>query len=61
MAPLHFLPLNTKIGEQARYIKDKEAICLMKDQAKHIYKRVQTEGIVNVDTIKIGDRGRQAG
>ena len=52
MAPPHFLPLNTKISGQARYINDREAICLMDDQAKHIYKKVETENIVNIDTIK---------
>ena len=31
----------------------------MQDQAKYIYKKVETENIVNVDTIKTGDRGRQ--
>ena len=47
------MPLNTKIGGPARYIKDKEAICLMNDKAKHIYKKVESEGIVNLDTIKL--------
>ena len=46
------MPLNTKIGGPARYIKDKEAICLMNDQTRHIYKKVESESIVNVDTIK---------
>ena len=48
--PSTFLPSNTKFGGQARYIKDREAICLMEDQAKYIYKKVETENIVNVDT-----------
>ena len=46
------MPLNTKIGGQARYIKDRGAICLMEDQAIHIYKKVETENIVNIDIIK---------
>ena len=46
------MPLNAKIGGQVRYIKDREAICLMKDQAKHICKMVETDNIVNVDAIK---------
>ena len=41
-----------KIGGQARYIKDKEAICLMNDQARHIYKKVESESIINKETIK---------
>ena len=32
--------------------KEKETICLTKDQVRHIYKEVELEGIVNVDTIK---------
>ena len=27
-------------------------MCLTKDQARHIYKEVESKGIVNVDTIK---------
>ena len=50
--PTAFLSLNTKIGGQARNIKDKEAICLIKDQARYIYKKVESENIINVDTIK---------
>ena len=46
------MPLHTKIGGWARYIKDREAVCLIEDQAKYIYKKVETENIVNVDTIK---------
>ena len=29
-----------------------EAVCLMEDQAKSIYKKVETENIVNVDMTK---------
>ena len=32
--------------------KDRDAICLTEDQAKHIYKKVETENIANIDTIK---------
>ena len=46
------MPLNTKIGAHVKYAKDKEAMCLTKDQDRHIYKKVESEGIVNVDTIK---------
>ena len=46
------MPLNTKISGKVIYIKDREAICFMKNQAKHICKKVETEKIVNVDTIK---------
>ena len=46
------MPLNTKIGGPVTYGKDKETICLTKDQARHIYEKVELEGVVNVDTIK---------
>ena len=46
------MPLNTKIGGPVRYVKYKETICLTNDQARHIYKKVELEGMVNVDTIK---------
>ena len=46
------MPLSTKIGGLVKYVKDKETICFTKDQAKHIYEKVELEGIVNVDTIK---------
>ena len=47
-----FLPLTTKIAGLDKYVKDKETICLTNDQARHIYKKVKLECIVNVDTIK---------
>ena len=47
-----FLPLNLKIGGPVKYVKDKETICLTKDQDRHIYKKVGLEGVVNIDTIK---------
>ena len=36
-----------KIGGTVKYVKDKETICLTKDQARHIYRKVELEGIVN--------------
>ena len=46
------MPLNTKIGGPGKHIKDKKNICLTDDQARHIYKKGESEGIVNVSTIK---------
>ena len=43
MASPHFCLFNTKISGQATYIKDREVFCLMEDQVKHIYKKVETE------------------
>ena len=34
-------------------LRDKENICLTTDPARHIYKKVELEGIVDVDTIKL--------
>ena len=52
MVPPHIFPLNTKIGGQTRYIKDKAALCLMDNQARHIYKKVESGSVINIDTIK---------
>ena len=51
MAPPHFAS-KYKIGGLVKYFKDREAVCLTKDQDKHIYKKVELEGVVNIDTIK---------
>ena len=47
-----FLRLNTKIGGPIKYAKDKDTMCLTKDQDRPIYKKVELESIVNVDTMK---------
>ena len=46
------MPLNTKLGGQTRYSKDKEAICLRDNQARHVYKKVESGSIINIDIIK---------
>ena len=33
-------------------LKIRKTICLTKDQTRHIYKKVESEGIVNINTIK---------
>ena len=35
-----------------KYAKDKETMYLTKDQARHIYEKVELESVVNEDTIK---------
>ena len=50
--PTAFLPLKSKMGGLVRYVKDRENICLTMDQAKYIYKKVEQEGIVNVEPFK---------
>ena len=52
--PTIFLPLNTKIGGPVKCVKDKKNMCLIMEQARHIYKKVELEAIVNVETIKQG-------
>ena len=46
------MPVNTKIDRQGRYIKGKEAICLMNDQASHFYKKIEPGSLINTDIIK---------
>ena len=46
------MPLKSKIGGPVRYVKDRENVCLTVDQATYIYKKVEQESIVNVETIK---------
>ena len=46
------MPLHTKIGGQATYIKDKEDKCLTSDQARHVYKKVESGSKINIDMIK---------
>ena len=45
------MPLNANIGGQTKYIKDKEAICLTEEQARHIYKKVETGKVMHIYTI----------
>ena len=53
MAPPHF-SFTYKNGGQARYIKEKEDKCLTNDEARHVYKKVESGCIINVDTLKQG-------
>ena len=46
------MPLNASITGQTKHIKDKETICLTEDQARHVYKKVETGNVITVDTIK---------
>ena len=39
-------------GRTIQFIKDRENICLTSDQARDIYKKVEKESTVNVETIK---------
>ena len=46
------MPHSTNIGRPVKCIEDKENICLTMEQGRHIYKKVELEGIVNIDTIR---------
>ena len=45
------MPLNTKIGGQARNIRDEDR-CLTNGQARHIYKKIESGSVINIDKIK---------
>ena len=47
-----FLHLNANISGQSKSKKDKETKYLTEDQAKHIYKKVESGSVINIDTIK---------
>ena len=51
------MPLTKKGGpirhnKGFRYIPDKEQKCLTEDQARHKYKKVETDKIINIETMK---------
>ena len=46
------MPSNTNISGQSKPIKDKETEYLTEDQAIHMYKKVESGSIINIDTIK---------
>ena len=50
--PTTFLPLNTNIGGQSKPNKNKEMRHLTEDQAKHIYKKVESRNVINIGTVK---------
>ena len=39
------------MGGQARNIRDEDR-CLLNDQARHIYKKVESGSVINTETIK---------
>ena len=47
-----FLPLDSRIGGQGRDSHPTVGQYLTRDQARHIYKKVETGEIINVDTVK---------
>ena len=52
------MPIGSKTGGEIKYIKNREAICLTKKQANHIYKKVEEGKSVTVNTAPQGsDQG----
>ena len=47
-----FLPLDSRIGGQSRDSHPTVGQYLTRDQTGHIYTKVETGGIINVDTMK---------
>ena len=58
MVPPHLLPIESKTGGEIKYIKDREAICLTKKQANHVYKKVEEGKPITMNTARQGlDQG----
>ena len=51
MTPTTFLPLSPKIGGQMSKDKPKDNQYLTEEQAKCVYKRTESGGIINTDTL----------
>ena len=47
-----FLPLDSRICGQSRDSHPIVGQCLTRDQARHIYKKVETGEVINVDMVK---------
>ena len=47
-----FLPLDFRIGDQSRDSHPTVGQYLTRDQARHIHKKVEMGGIINVDTVE---------
>ena len=47
-----FLPLDFRIGGQSRDSHPTVGQYVTRDQARHIYKKIETGGIINIDTVK---------
>ena len=45
------MPLNSK-GRPVRYVKDRNAICLMEEQTKYVYKKVEQGSEINTETMR---------
>ena len=50
--PTTFWPLNANISGQTKPVNNKKTKYLTEDPAQHIYKKVESGSIINIDTIK---------
>ena len=50
--PTIVFPLSTNIGGQVNFSKSKDNYYLTKEQARHVYKKVESGSIVNTDTLQ---------
>ena len=50
--PTTFLPLSTNKGEQVNINKPKDNQYLTEEQARHVYKKVQSGSIINTDILQ---------
>ena len=58
--PTTFLPLSPKIGGQVSNSRPKDSSYLTEEQARHVYKKSESGGIINTDTLQQEiDQGRQ--
>ena len=39
-------------NQSVTYIPDKEQICLTEDKARHVCKKIETDKVINVETMK---------
>ena len=46
------LPIEGKTGENMKYIKNKDATCLMEDQTRYMYTKVEHGNNLNIETMK---------
>ena len=51
MVPPHFCQSEGRTGGEIKYIKNREASCLTKNQANHVYKKVEEGKIVTMNTL----------
>ena len=49
--PTTFLPLSPKIGRQTNNHKARDNQYLTEEQARHVYKKIESGGISNTDTL----------